>query len=205
MGAGRPVMHEDEVGQEKSSWKEPVRERTPGPRMNSIAMDFGCHAPAEQVQQPQVGQLERATTTSASSSCRGVIKRVPKRNGSDIDTCCTKHFTEAFDKIQETRRAEAGPEPCNGAMMEVTTEPAPEQPLRWWHGAWSSIEREFDTQTSQMERMLGLQAERMNTLEARLEQEETWRPCTLISTSRRRSAPRMPIALRRTSIPLRVH
>lgn len=46
-----------------------------------------------------------------------------------------------------------------------------EEPWVCWKGAWSSIERKMETQTSQTERMFGLKAERMNSLEARLEQE----------------------------------
>lgn len=86
-------------------------------------------------------------------------------------TSADENLMEVFHKMQERRSAEAGPERINDTTVEVTGGPAPEQAPSWWQGVWSSIERRLHTQTSQMERMFGLQAERMNTLEARLEQE----------------------------------
>lgn len=132
-------------------------------------MEFGHITP---MMEPAVAAqpvfLASPKSTTASVSKKGLIKTILKRHGRDTVTKCTNNFMEAFDRMQEKDKRDDEPESISD--MDVGSAAAGTA-SRWWQEAWPSIKQKLNSQTTQRERMFGLQAERMNAGEARLEQE----------------------------------
>lgn len=109
---------------------------------------------------------------------KGVINKTLKRHGSDATEAYARNLMEAFGQMQERNKAatEEEPELATQEDRELIAEmdfAEGGQSLAWRASAWGAIERKHYTQTTQIERMFGLQTQRRDSLEARLKAEVT--------------------------------